>query len=233
MKCRWDKILLTGISKGPLSLRLNSLIFFAVCNLNRKLLLAPGCPFFLENALKSLAELFWEWACVEIHPLGGTKNPENLHLTSFFSLIHTLFSTSVLYWSSSVSVFISLNLFPVLFLFLVWFVYGGSTRGGNGSFEREKRHFIMMEHPLLWLAGCVSVFCSTDYNLLFDFTLLLQITENHRNHLALTAEEQPDISPIKKHAQDLRWMAFLTERYTRFQNVGFVVLIMLFIWNGP
>lgn len=49
------------------------------------------------------------------------------------------------------------------------------------------------------------------YNLLFDFILLLQITENHRSHLALTAEEQPDISPIKKHTPDLRWMAFLTE----------------------
>lgn len=128
MKCRWDKILLTGISKGPLSLWLNSLIFFPVCNLNRKLLLAPGCPFFLEDALKSLAELFWEWACVEIHPLGGTKNPENLHLTSFFSLIHTLFSTSVLYWSSCLCLhlpepFPSIISFPGLIC--IWRLYQG------------------------------------------------------------------------------------------------------------
>lgn len=55
------------------------LSFFPICNLNRKLLLLPACPFwfflalfwFFENALKSLAGLFWGLACVEICPLDG------------------------------------------------------------------------------------------------------------------------------------------------------------------
>lgn len=69
----------------------------------------------------------------------------------------------------------------------------------------------LIHRPDEW---CLSVFCNSGCNLIFDFILLLQITENHRNHLAVTAEERPAFQ--SRNVQDLHWMAFLTEHYTGF-----------------
>lgn len=77
-----------------------------------------------------------------------------------------------------------------------------------------------MERALPWLAGYPSVVCNTNYNLLFDFILLLRVTWNHRSHLAATVAEQPDLSAIRRHTAAPCRMAFLSTTLCKIFRCG-------------